>query len=436
MVVRLGLLLALHAFSIQAADWPRLLGPTDNVTTPEAHLLHELPPAGPPILWQMEKGHGYGSPAIVGGQLILFHRIDGREVIESLNATTGERQWKYDYDAPYRPKFGGSEGPQTGPIVADGRVFTFGISGWLHCVELSTGKLLWEHNCALDFNLGPVFFGYGSTPLVMGKRVILQVGGKVNDEPANTIALDVETGKLIWAARHPWGPSYASPIPAKLYERECVLVFAGGESQPPTGGLLTIDAADGRILSAIPHRASMAESVNASSPVMVSTDPPRVFISEAYTAGALCVEFAPNFAAKAVWRAKTLGLYWMTPLVREGYLYSFAGQQERTAELVCTDLATGQEKWRNDLGGKFGRGSLLGTADGALCLGEFGDLAWLELGPTEPKILSAAKLFNAPETWTLPALSNGLLYVSQNQPGSGKTKPRIICYDLRAVPQK
>jgi outer membrane protein assembly factor BamB len=31
----------------------------------------------------------------------------------------------------------------------------------------------------------------------------------------------------------------------------------------------------------------------------------------------------------------------------------------------------------------------------------------------------------------LPALSAGLLYVSQNEPGAKGTKPRIICYDLR-----
>ena len=65
-------------------------------------------------------------------------------------------------------------------------------------------------------------------------------------------------------------------------------------------------------------------------------------------------------------------------------------------------------------------------------LGEFGDLAWLDLSPKGAIIQSRAKLFNAPETWTLPALSRGLLYVSQNEPGAGGTKPRLICYDLRA----
>jgi hypothetical protein len=44
-------------------------------------------------------------------------------------------------------------------------------------------------------------------------------------------------------------------------------------------------------------------------------------------------------------------------------------------------------------------------------------------------VLAQAKLFHAPESWTLPALSEGRLFVCQNQPGG--TKPRVICYDLR-----
>ena len=66
-----------------------------------------------------------------------------------------------------------------------------------------------------------------------------------------------------------------------------------------------------------------------------------------------------------------------------------------------------------------------------LCLGENGDLAWLELTPKGATVKSQAKLFHAPETWSPPVLSDGRLFVCQNQPGSGGTKPRLICYDLK-----
>jgi hypothetical protein len=41
------------------------------------------------------------------------------------------------------------------------------------------------------------------------------------------------------------------------------------------------------------------------------------------------------------------------------------------------------------------------------------------------EILSKARLFYAPETWAPPAISNGRLFINQNEMGS-----RLICYDI------
>ncbi len=417
-----------------SAEWPRILGPADNGTTPESGLLRKFPAEGLRAVWQMPLGSGMGGPAIFGGRIVVFHRLGEKETVECRDAATGKQRWIFHYDAEYRPLYGGGSGPRTSPVIADGRVFVFGVSGLMHCLDLATGKAIWQHDCAREFSMRPAFFGFGSTPLVMGNRVIVQLGGVVDGKPVNSVAFDVATGKLLWAAAHEWGASYASSIPAKLHGRECVLVFAGGMSRPATGGLLVMDAADGKILAAVPHRAEMAESVNASSPVVVSSEPgkaARIFVSETYTAGGLCVEVAKDFATSKAWLAPNFGMYWMTPLVRDGCLFGFTGQSEQLAELVCHDIASGRELWRDDLGRKFGRANLLATADGVLCLGEFGELAWLDISAKGGKVIERTKLFDAPETWTPPALSHGLLYIQQNEPGRDGTKPRLICYDLR-----
>jgi outer membrane protein assembly factor BamB len=440
-IFRIPALIALTAAASLAAeksavaDWPRILGPADNGTTTESGLLQKFPAAGLRTVWEMPLGSGMGGPAISGGRIVIFHRVDDRETVECRDAATGKPRWKFDYDAPYRPRYGGGSGPRTSPVIADGRVFVFGVSGRLHCLDLASGKMIWAHDCAREFSMQPAFFGFGSTPLVMGSRVVVQLGGVLDGKPVNSIAFDVTTGKVLWAAEHEWGASYASSVPAKLFGRECVLTFAGGMSRPPTGGLLVIDAANGKVLAAVPHRAEIAESVSVSSPVIAFAEdekPARIFVSETYSVGGLCVEVAKDFSAKTAWSAPNFGMYWMTPLVREGCIFGFAGQGEQLAELVCHDIATGKELWRDDLGRAFGRANLLATADGVLCLGEFGELAWLELGPKGAKVLARTKLFEAPETWTPPALSHGLLYIQQNEPGRDGTKPRLICYDLRA----
>ena len=63
-----------------------------------------------------------------------------------------------------------------------------------------------------------------------------------------------------------------------------------------------------------------------------------------------------------------------------------------------------------------------------------GTLCWLDLTPAGGKILSKHQPFVAQQSWTLPALSHGLLYVSQNEDDRlNGTPTRLICYDLRAA---
>jgi outer membrane protein assembly factor BamB len=78
------------------------------------------------------------------------------------------------------------------------------------------------------------------------------------------------------------------------------------------------------------------------------------------------------------------------------------------------------------------RGSLLAVDGQFLCLGELGHLLWMELTPREYGEASHARLFAARESWGLPVLSRGLLYVMQNTRDTLQaTGPRLLCYDLR-----
>ena len=80
----------------------------------------------------------------------------------------------------------------------------------------------------------------------------------------------------------------------------------------------------------------------------------------------------------------------------------------------------------------FSRSNLLKVDDAWLCLGEYGSLLWMDLTPKRAKVLARHQLFLARETWTLPAVHRGLLYVAQNTKDyvSGK-RARVICYDIR-----
>ena len=238
--------------------------------------------------------------------------------------------------------------------------------------------------------------------------------------------LDKATGREVWRAGKEWGPSYASPVPAVVHGKRRVFVFAGGESDPPTGGLMSIDPANGRVDFAFPWRSRTLESVNASCPVVFDN---KVFISASYRTGSALVEVRPDFTHRVVWTTQEFGLHFNTAIYRDGYLYGFDGRNEPDASLACVDAATGKSSGgrhrsgrrrfearggaRQQVLGTY-RGSLLAVDGQFLCLGELGHLLWMDLTPKGYKEVSRAWLFAARESWALPVLSRGLLYVVQN----------------------
>ena len=55
------------------------------------------------------------------------------------------------------------------------------------------------------------------------------------------------------------------------------------------------------------------------------------------------------------------------------------------------------------------------------------------MSPEGLRVLARTWAFSAPETFTPPVISRGLLYVAQNRPDTiSGHPPRLLCYDLRA----
>jgi len=67
-------------------------------------------------------------------------------------------------------------------------------------------------------------------------------------------------------------------------------------------------------------------------------------------------------------------------------------------------------------------------ADGAfLCLGEFGDLCWMDLSPEGMKITAAAKLFHAPQMWTCPVLAATSWPARSGRFGARRSARSVTC---------
>ncbi|MFT5465648.1 MAG: outer membrane protein assembly factor BamB [Verrucomicrobiales bacterium] len=419
-------------------DWPRFLGAHDNSTSAETHLLREFPEGGPTLLWEVARGQGYAAPAIVGDRLLHYHNLDDVDVLECLHAVTGKQFWEVQIPNKYRDRYGFANGPRASPTVVDGKIYTLSVTSWLRCHNLDDGKLIWERDLATDYKVPQYFFGHGPTPLIVGDRVIMNIGG---EKGVCVGAFHKDTGETIWETKHVWQASYASPQVAEFHGKQQILVFAGGESDPPIGGLLLIDPETGKLHDEFPWRGKKFESATGSSPFAIGNN--RVLISETYTEGAVLLEVDESFKFEEVWKAPEFKLHWMQPLLIDDHFYAFTGRNEPDAGLDCWKLDSGERAWREEfmwpveVNGQsfklsFFRGSLLQADDTIYTLGEMGTLGILDLSPKGGTIRQQVDLFTAQSSWTPPAVSKGLLYICQNSRGLfDSSTPRLLCYDLR-----
>ena len=169
----------------------------------------------------------------------------------------------------------------------------------------------------------------------------------------------------------------------------------------------------------------------------------RVFLSECYEKGGVVIEFDQNFKPSIVWTDPSLNIHWMTPILSRDNLLGVAGRHQQGADVFCVNPENGKAYWRERIGWteeidgrsldlQLFRGSILKVGTSFICLSEIGSLLHVKMDRKGWKIMNKTQLFFAPGTWTLPALSKGLLYVMQNETDrrSGDA-PRMLCYDLR-----
>jgi len=435
------------------SDWPHFLGPDRNGISHETNLLDRFdqPPQDKPdplLIWALIKGQSYSAPSVKARRLIYLHRIRNSEIVECLDAQTGDLYWSHEYPTTYIDRYRYLNGPRATPAIDGDRLYTLGAQGVLHCFDLPTGHLYWRRKLTDEFNLDQGFFGFAASPLIEADLLILNLG-----RAKCVAAFDKYTGVLKWLAGDHWGRSYATPLAATIHGKRMLFVFAGGMTKPPTGGLLALDPNSGKIHFRFPWRSQRYFSANASSPLISEN---KVFISSSYDINGAMIEVNPDLTHNLAYKTRAFGSHWMTPILHDGYLYGFAN-----ARLTCTEWATGKKIWQKTISlvppgddapstpgmgrgadqyreppgqGGFGIASLIRADNRYLCLGETGLIAWLDLSPQGCRILSARRLFNARQTWTAPVLSHGLLYITQNNPDRN-TPPRLLCYDLRAAPK-
>src|SRR5262249_21770621 len=138
--------------------------------------------------------------------------------------------------------------PRATPVVADGKLYTFGLTGVLTCWDAADGKQLWQVDVLKKFGARNLVFGASCSPLIEGKAVLVNVGAK----GASVVAFDKDSGDVLWKSQDD-PASYSSPIAiGKGAARQVIFL-----TQAAAIGL---DPADGKLLWRHPFKDALFEN--------------------------------------------------------------------------------------------------------------------------------------------------------------------------------
>ncbi len=391
-----------------ATEWPQFLGPQRNGISAETGLLKAWPADGPTEVWRSPGGPGMSGLAISRGHVVTLIHREGKQTVIALDARTGKPQWATVLAPEYHNGMG--NGPRATPAIFGDQVFVFTGEGILAALNLSDGKSVWSHNIVEDLEGEVAEYGMASSPLIVGKHVIVTAGAP----HAAVVAYDTKTGKLAWKTED-GAPGYSSPALLDVGGRPQIVASTGA-------AVLGISPEKGSLLWKYPFETNY--NCNIATPLAVKG---QVFISAGENHGSVLLALKPNadqFDASEVWSSlgtkSVLRNEWQTSILHEGHLYGFdnVGAAGPVTHLTCINAETGERVWQKL---RFGKGNMI-AADGKLFATTMnGELVMIRLTPEKYDELGRATVIGS--TRQAPALADGLLYLRDDKD--------IVCLDVR-----
>lgn len=171
------------------------------------------------------------------------------ERVLCVDALTGKPLWEHADPETYG-KLDYGNGPRAAPTIVGDRVLTLGALGKLNCLSLQDGRVLWSHDLKKDFKGRPPLWGYSASPLVEGDRVFLFAGGT---DGHCLLCLELATGKLLWNSLDDEA-GYSWPIIVKR-EGHTQLV-----SWTPSH-IRSVDISNGKHLWSLPYEVTYGVSI-------------------------------------------------------------------------------------------------------------------------------------------------------------------------------
>ncbi|MDB4544845.1 PQQ-like beta-propeller repeat protein [Akkermansiaceae bacterium] len=304
---------------------------------------------------------------------------------------TGHPVWAHGEEVRFEESMG-DDGPRSTPTVSDGKVFSYGATGILNCLDARSGKVIWGKNVLKEVGQSVPTWAKSCSPLVVDGKVIVTLGSEAEK---NLVAYDVNSGELQWRAGD-YKSSYSSPVVADLAGKRQIVAF----QQKSLDGY---DIESGEILWSFPVADPPA---NCASPLIVDD---TVITSSGYGKGTQRIAISrteDGFKAEKQWFTLKLKAKFADMVVKDGFLYGL-----NDGRLVCLELESGDLAWR---GSNFGHGQILGVGEHLIVQSETGEIYFAEMNSESEKVTREFEALDR-RTWNHPALAGRILLVRNDR---------------------
>ena len=355
----------------------------------ETGLMTVWPDGGPSLLWHFDElGDGHASAAVVSDRVYTAGTLNGIGYIFSLS-WDGKLLWKIPYGEEWTESW---PGVRSTPLIYDGKIYMLSGYGKLVCMKADNGEKVWVVDVMKDFHGRNIKWGITENLLIEGNKLFCTVGGV----DTNIVALDRNTGKLIWVSKGNWELSaYCSPMIINLQTRKVFVTMTDNS-------IIGLDAETGKLLWR--HEQTNRWSVHANTPIYRDG---YLFCASGYGKGGVMLKIAADGTAKQeIWRNASMDPKFGGFVVLNGKIY---GSDDSNKAWWCLDWKTGKELYSEKITNK---GNIIVAGGMLYCYGENGEIVLAELLPEGFKKISSFKVpFGTNQHWAHLVVAKGRLYV-------------------------
>ena len=146
-------------------QFPQFLGPNRDGHAAPTRLERDWTQHPPRELWRRPIGLGWSGFVVSEGLAVTQEQRGEDELVSAYTLQAGEPAWSHATHARFR-EWQGGDGPRATPTIVGNKVYAFGATGWLQCLELSSGRLVWAVDVLASNQLANPTWGKSSSPQI------------------------------------------------------------------------------------------------------------------------------------------------------------------------------------------------------------------------------------------------------------------------------